>query len=80
MQASTTQFTVINPAGAVQAAVAILPGSGSIDLQPSPNAHGNITLIDTAGNAFKVSLSHTLYYCSRRKPLQLIYVACRMKD
>ncbi|CAL8471643.1 g11185 [Coccomyxa elongata] len=56
MRASTTQFIVINPAGAVQAAVAILPGSGSIDLQPSPNAHGTITLIDTAGNAFKVSL------------------------
>ncbi|BDA47026.1 hypothetical protein COCOBI_09-4810 [Coccomyxa sp. Obi] len=56
VRASRTQFIVINPEGAVQAVVAILPGSGSIDLQPSPNAHGPITLIDTAGNSFQVSL------------------------
>lgn len=54
MQASKTQFIVVTPEGAVQAAVAIVPGKGTILVQPSATAHGSITMIDTNGNSFQV--------------------------
>lgn len=53
-QATKTQFIVVTPEGAVQAVVAIVPGEGRINVQPSAKAHGAITLVDTADNAFQV--------------------------
>jgi hypothetical protein len=54
LQATKTQFIVVTPEGAVQAVVAIVSGEGRINVQPSAMAHGAITLVDTAGNAFQV--------------------------
>lgn len=57
MQATNSGFSILNPAGAVQAVLAVAPGNGTIDIHPNGRSQDRLTLIDSAGNSFQANSS-----------------------